>query len=101
MAKSNVKVNKTKEVKEELGGQGHQECQVERRLVKEPLRSRMKKAKGQGSHELLVFIIYPSLKVINAYSKQTAKYTVIDRYYPRQNKAPVVLKTYYLCLCID
>ena len=46
VAKSNVKVYKTKDVKEELGGQGHQECQVERRLVKEPLRSRIKKAKG-------------------------------------------------------
>ena len=46
VTKNNVKVNKTKKVKKELGGQGHQECQAERRLVKEPLRSRIKKAKG-------------------------------------------------------
>ena len=48
VTKNNVKVNKTKKVKEELGGQGHQECQAggSRRLVKESLRSRIKKAKG-------------------------------------------------------
>ena len=40
VAKNNVEVNKTKEVKNwfgALGRQDHEECQAERSLVKEPL----------------------------------------------------------------
>ena len=77
VAKNNVEVNKTKEVKNWFGALGRQDHQWSPRMPswKEPgqgtTEPRRLKAKGQGSHDLLIFITYPILKVINVWMSIT------------------------------